>query len=245
MMRLSIRRWCVLLGVLVLGLPLGGCGYNAHHQKQLAREEMSQGDYVAARNRLSEVTQHARSDWESHYYLGLCLLELNEPVQAQTQLGQALAVQDRNPEWTPQILDAMAQSLFDQDRPDELYAFLRAQIDRYGTWQDYARQARFLAKAGDVDGAALAYRKAAYFSKNRDENIYLEIADFYESIGDQGRAAQALRWAYWINPGHLQIPGRMRRLGIVPGPTQREQPPTPAFPGDRLFDVPLPGDSQR
>ncbi|XAL98897.1 hypothetical protein OT109_15080 [Phycisphaeraceae bacterium D3-23] len=241
MTRAMTTRLAVLVAVAMLSV---GCGYNAAHQKGLAEKEMERGDYISARNRLVEVTQHARSDWESHYYLGLCHLELNEPVQAQTQLGQAYAVQDRHPEWTPKILDAMAQSLYDQDRPDELYAFLRAQIDRYGTWRDYARQARFLAKSGDVDGAALAYRKAAYFSKNRDADIYLEIAAFYEALGDPGRAVQALKWAYWINPQHTQIPTHLRRLGVVPGPTTRDEPPTLTFPGDRLFDVLLPGDNQ-
>lgn len=244
MLQAMSRRLVLCLGVLAVVLPSLGCGFNASYQKQEALKEMDRGEYHAARNRLLEVTQQSRSDWEGHYYLGLVHLELDEPVKAQTQLGQALAVQDRNPEWTPKILDAMAQSLYDQDRPDELFAFLRAQIDRYGTWEDYARQARFLAKSGDIDGAALAYRKAAYFSKNRDEDIYLEISAFYESIGDQDRAVQALKWAYWINPQHTQIPSDFRRLGLVPGPTLREEPPKPAFPGDRLFDVLLPGDNQ-
>jgi len=244
MLRTMSRRFVLCLGLAAVMLPMLGCGFNASYQKQEALREMDRGEYHAARNRLLEVTQQARSDWEGHYYLGLCHLALDEPVKAQTQLGQALAVQDRNPEWTPKILDAMAQSLFDQDRLDELFAFLRAQIDRYGTWADYARQARFFAKSGDVDGAALAYRKAAYFSKNRDEDIYLEISAFYETIGDQDRAVQALKWAYWINPQHTEIPSHFRRLGLVPGPTLREEPPKPAFPGDRLFDVLLPGDNQ-
>ena len=45
-------------------------------------------------------------------------------------------------------------------------------------------------------------------------------------------------------PQHTEIPSHFRRLGLVPGPTLREGPPKPAFPGDRLFDVLLPGDNQ-
>jgi len=228
---------------MVFGLLFAvGCGYNARYEKKLGEDEMARGNYTAARDIFFEVTQHERYDWEGHYLLGLSYLELGQPTRAETVLRQALAVQGDSQERTPKILDALAQSMFDQNHLDELHAFLRAQIDRYGTWQDYARQARFLAKAGDIDGAALAYRKAAYFSKNRDENIYIEMADFYEALGDQPRAVQALKWAYWINPQHTALPERFRRLGLVPGPTLREEPPKPAFPGDRLF--PLPGENE-
>ena len=231
----SIRAAVLTCGLLVLTSGLGGCSYNAYHEKQLGRAEMDQGAYAAARERFYEVTQQSRADWEGHYYLGLCDLELGEPVRAETALRQALAVMDSSDQWTPRILDAVAQSQYDQNEIDRLYAFLRAQIDYYGTWHDYARQARYLALVGDIDGAALAYRKAAYFSKNATEEIYIEIADFYESIGDQPHAVQSLKWAYWINPKHTQLPERFRKYGLVPGPTLREPPPTPAYAGDQLF----------
>ena len=38
----------------------------------------------------------------------------------------------------------------------DIDAFLDAQIDRYEGWEDYARKARFLVKANDMDGASLA-----------------------------------------------------------------------------------------
>lgn len=215
-----------------------GC-YNPPVEKFHSRKAMEAGDYATAEQKLLGVIDHDPSDWEGHYLLGLAYLGQQRPVEAQSQLELALAVKDRSKEQTPKILDALARSLEQQKSYDQLYAFLDAQIDRYEGWQDYARKARFLAKANDIDGAALAYRQAAYFSRNETEKIYLEIATFYEGLGDYDKAIQALKWAYYIKPEHTQIPGRFRKLGVVPGPTLREAPPQPEYAGAKLFGIPV------
>lgn len=214
-----------------------GC-YNPPVEKMHSRKAMDAGDYTAAEQKLIGVVEHDPSDWEGHYLLGLAYLGQQRPVQAQSQLELALTVKDRSKEQTPKILDALGQSLEMQGAYDQLYAFLDAQIARYEGWQDYARKARFLAKANDIDGAALAYRQAAYFSRNETERIYLEIATFYENLGDYDKAIQALKWAYYLKPDHTQIPGRFRKLGVVPGPTLREAPPQPEYAGAKLFGIP-------
>ena len=214
-----------------------GC-YNPPVEKFHARKDMDAGDYTGATVKLQGVVEYDPSDWEAHYLLGKAYLGQGKPIQAQSELEQAFAVQDRSEDETPKILDAIAESLHMQKKYDELYAFLDAQIDRYQGWEDYARKARFLAKANDIDNAALAYRQAAYFSRNQDEDIYLEIADFYEARGDYDKALQALKWAYYINDERADLPERFRRLGYVPGPTLKEQPPQPDYAGARIFDLP-------
>jgi hypothetical protein len=95
------------------------------------------------------------------------------------------------------------------------------------------RQARYLAKIGDLDSAKLAFRKAAYFAAGGDATAYLAIADFYLSLKDEVNAATALRYANYIDPNDPGIPKRFRQLGIVPGPSQQLEPPKP-----ELFDHP-------
>lgn len=215
-----------------------GC-YNPRVEKFHSRKAMDAGDYITAEQKLAGVVDNDPSDWEGHYLLGLAYLGQDRPVEAQSQLELALAVKDRSQTQTPKILDALARALEQQQSYDQLYAFLDAQIERYEGWEDYARKARFLAKANDIDGAALAYRQAAFFSRNETEDIYLEMSEFYKGLGDYPKAVQALKWAYYINPEHTQIPDRFRELGVVPGPTLAEEPPQPEYAGAKLFGIPV------
>lgn len=212
--------------------------YNPAVTKYHATQDYDAGDYTSAEQKLNIVLYNDPQDWEAHYLMGLVYLKQNRAIEAQSELEQALAVRDRSESQTPKILDALATSLHDQKRYAELYAFLDAQINRYEGWEDYARKARFLVKANDIDGAALAYRNAAYFSRNETEDIYIELADFYEGLGDYDNALQALKWAYYINDERADLPDRFRKLGVVPGPTLKEQPPQPEYGGPELIKLP-------
>lgn len=208
--------------------------YNPPVEKFHSRKAMEKGDYTTAEAKLLFVLRNDPQDWEAHYLLGKVYLETGRPLRAQSELEQAFAVKDRSSTYTPQILDAIAESLHRQAKYEELYAFLDDKIARYEGWEDYARKARFLAKANDVDGAALAYRQAAYFSRNEDEQIYVEIADFYKERGDYDKAVQCLKWAYYIDDDREDLPNRFRELGVVPGPTLKEPPPEPQYDGNTL-----------
>ena len=237
----------VLFGLFVLMLTTGCIEptadnwlYNPTVEKFKAEKAMEAGNYAEAEQRLVGVIDHDPSDWHGHYLMGLLLLDTDRAIKAQSELELALAAEDRHDEETPKILDALARALEQQELYNELYAFLDAQIDRYEGWEDYARKARILAKANDIDGAALAYRQAAYFSRNKTEKIYIELAEFYEGIGDYPKAVQALKWAYYINDENPTIPDRFRRLGVVPGPTLKEAPPRPEYAGAKIFGIKLP-----
>lgn len=242
---MTMRKMTALLGLLALMLttgcfkpaPADGGFYNPAVEKFHATKAIEAGNFAAAESRLDIVLRNDPSDWEGHYLMGLTRLGQNRAIEAQSELEQALAAEDRHDEETPKILDALARSLEQQELYDKLYAFLDAQIERYEGWQDYARKARFLAKANDIDGAALAYRQAAFFSRNETEDIYIELAEFYEGLGDYPKAVQALKWAYYINDENPTLPNRFRKLGVVPGPTLKEAPPQPEYAGDQIFGI--------
>lgn len=244
---MTMLKTTVILGLLALTLATGcykpakvdGGFYNPPVEKFKANQAIEAENYAEAEARLRKVLRNDPQDWEGRYLMGLTYLGQGRPVQAQTQLELALSAQDRSETQTPKILDAIARSLEQQAQYDKLYAFLDAQIERYEGWEDYARKARFLAKANDIDGAALAYRQAAFFSRNETEDIYLEIATFYEERGDYDKAIQSLKWAYYINDENTTIPNRFRQLGVVPGPTLKEQPPQPDYAGATIFGIPV------
>lgn len=234
---MTIRLKMMAMLVLCSVVFLAGC-FNPPVERHKSRKAIAAGDYNQAEHRLGAVLDHDPADWEAHYLLGKVYLARGLAVEAQSELEQALAVRDRSEEDTPKILDAIAQSLSMQKDYQQLYAFLDQQISRYEGWEDYTRKARFLALASDIDGAALAYRQAAYFSRNEDAAIYVEIADFYKGLGDNDRALQSLKWAYFIDDELPGIARRFRSLGVVPGPTLKEEPPQPAYAGASLFTLP-------
>lgn len=223
----------MVTGLVCVLMLCAGC-YNPPVEKFHSRKAMERGDYATAEQKLLAVVENDPSDWEGHYLLGLAYLGQDRPIEAQTELELALAANDRSTTNTPKILNALAEALHQQESYDQLYAFLDAQIDRYEGWEDYARKARFLAKANDMDGASLAYRQAAIFSRNADDDIYVEMAEFYEGLGDYDKAVQCLKWAYYVDEERADLPDRFRKLGVVPGPTLKERPPQPEYDGDTL-----------
>lgn len=213
--QLSLFFWgCALSGVLLLA---AGCVPNAMLRRQ-GMEAFEAGDVNWADNRFSYAVRQDATDWKSQYYLGRVRIMQNRPLEAALHLEKALSLRDHDPE-TQDILDALAEALYMQGQPVRLHAMLKKAVYDYGTIRDYLRQGRYLAKTGDADGAKVAYRKAAKFAPAKDPEPFLEIADYYESMGDRQNTIDALRRAYAASPGSRRISARLRQYGIVPGPT--------------------------
>ena len=218
-----------LLGAaLCLPLMLAGC-QTAANLREEGRLALNRGQVDTAH----DLTQQAldkdpASPW-TQYQLGVIYLEMNKPLQAQYALEKALALRPNDREFTPQTLDALAESLLRQDRIPNLLEFLDKQVKTYGTTRDFLRQGEYLAKSGDPDAARLAFRKAAYFADKDDPEPYIAIADFYASIGDQPNAVTSLHYANYVDPGNLDVADRLRSFDIVPGPTISKAPPKPAL----------------
>lgn len=207
-------------------LLLAACTTNVQLRER-GHEALDRGNAPEARQTFAQAVERRPADAKAHYGLGLARLELDRPLDAQLAFEKALAVKHDDPELTDEILDGIAEALFRQERFAQLHAFLDETARYYGQSDDYLRQARYLVKMGDLDAAVVAFRKAAYFAPEGDAEPYLEMSTFYDSINDQPNALRALRYAYWVNPEHPEIPDRFRSFGKVPGPTLREEPPKP------------------
>jgi len=214
---------------LCLPLVLTGCQKTAANLREDGRLAMNRGQADAALHYTQRAVDIDPSSARSQYQLGLVHLELDQPLQAQYALEKAHALSPDNKSLTPQILDALAESLLRQDRLPNLLEFLDKQVKTYATTRDFLRQGEYLARSGDPDAARLAYRKAAYFAEPKDPEPYIAIADFYTAIGDQPNAVTALHYANYVDPGNLDVADRLRRFDIVPGPTISKAPPKPAL----------------
>lgn len=226
---LRLLHTSVLLGAtLCLPLLTAGCKTALNYREE-GRLALNRGQTALALEKTQMAIDIDPSAPKTQYQLGLVYLESDKPLQAQYALEKAHAIRPNDPELTPMVLDALAESLYRQDRMANLFEFLDKQVKSYATTRDYLRQGEYLAKAGDPDAARLAYRKAAYFADPKDPEPYIAIADFYTAIGDQPNAVTALRYANYVDPGNLDAAERLRRFDIVPGPTISKAPPKPAL----------------
>ena len=216
--------WTGLLTAGLLACVMGTAGCQSNPVLRLHGENAyNDGQYDLARQKFTKAVNQKSSDWKAHYYLGLIALKQGQPLEAQLSLEKALSVRDSHI-ITPDILDALAQSLLDQGKHENLAAMLQQATDRYGTTRDYLRQATFLGKSGDVDGAKIAFQKAIRFARHDDPSPFIKLADFYDSLGAGAEALMALRQAYYITPEDPVLADRIRQHGMVPGPTIAIEP---------------------
>jgi tetratricopeptide (TPR) repeat protein len=184
-------------------------------------------DYAAAQSQFTRAAEKKPSDALSLYYLGITELRMGRPLDAQIALEKALVLLPDDKELTPEILDRLAEAMYQQNRVEQLHGFLDRTANFYSTTRDYLRQADYLVKTGDLDAAMTALQKAAHFAAPGDATPYIAMADFYEAINDVPNALTSLRYAYYVDPRKAQLDDRFRKFGVVPGPTVSLEPPKP------------------
>ena len=220
--RRTLHIGTMLLAALLLAAGCQTSNPELRHRGSMAYQR---GEYTRAQGLYAQAVEQRPQDFQAHHGLGRTYLALDEPRRAQHAFETARVLVEDMPELRVVVLDHLAEALYQQERYDRLHAFLQDAADQYGTTRDYMRQAEYLAKMGDMDGAEAAYRKAAYFAGPNEVEPYLALASFYDSINDAQRAERALRWAYYVDPGNEEVADRLRAHQVVPGPTVAERPP--------------------
>ncbi|MEM6394166.1 MAG: hypothetical protein AAF797_15480 [Planctomycetota bacterium] len=210
----------------VMALLLGGCVTASMHREK-GNDLRKQGDLVLALDEFEQSVAKDPTSYRSQYWLGRTYNDLGRPLDAQLPLEKALELRRFGESETEAILDELARSYFEQKAFGELFAFLEAEAEARGRSVDYIRLASFMVRAGDVDQAAVAYQKAAFFAEADDAGPYLELASFYESVNDRPKAVLALRNALFVDPDSEEVAARLRSHGLVPGPTLKLRPAKP------------------
>jgi tetratricopeptide (TPR) repeat protein len=223
------------LTVIVAAL-LAGCVNAPNSLLRLqAKDAIDQKDYGTAREMLDRALAQDPADWKANYYMGLVKLAQGRALDARLHLEVAYSLRDSDPE-TPDILDALAESLYKEGAQSKLDIMLRSAASTYGTPRDYYRQAEYLARQGDVDGARAAYLKAVRVARPEDITPFMKQADFYEGLGDKLNAVTALQQAQSIEPQNRVIAQRISRLVLdtTPGRTLPPEPVQNAAPQREL-----------
>jgi len=227
-MRVNRRTLVLLVGGGLIAGTLVGCHTPTPVLRQRGLDAYRVQDYEAARSNFQQVVHRNPSDWKANYHLGKIALADDKPLTARTYLEAAYTVRNEGPPRHPEtfeIVDALAEALYQQGDYPRLIGFTEEVIDHFGRVTDYLRKADYLAQMGDHDAAIVVYKQAIKTGPADDPTPYVALADFYDAIGDREAAVLQLRYAYTIDPGDQAIADRLRAHGVVPGPTVMLEPP--------------------
>lgn len=223
----SIAAWA--LAALVLA-GLAGCQTaNEVVLREKASMAMRRGDNASAKQRYQKLVEMNPASAKYQYGLGATHLAAGELHQARLALERAWRLAPNRRTLTPRILNKLATTYYRQNADRRLRNFLAQTVKDYPTPETCLRQARYLRKIGDVDGARTAYKKAAVYADDDNPEPYLAMADFYRSIGDKKNAERAVRYAHHVAPRDQRVASRMQRYGIQPGQSADGQPVKPTL----------------
>jgi tetratricopeptide (TPR) repeat protein len=202
-------------GVLIL-VFLCGCGQQPVESLLSQGNRLyERGEYAAAAEKYSEITERTPGRWEAHYRLGLCRLEMDELSAAHRELEVAHTNRPQDPD----VVDALAETMLLEGLEAELFSFVKQRAESERTVRAWLRLGRYAASLGDADSAQTAFETAIVLDGGRTVEPYLQTAKFAEDLGDMDQALRRLRQAYGVNPKDPRVNRRLRELGEVPGPT--------------------------
>ncbi len=210
--------------------------FNADYHRMKAYDAYRDEDYGASQQKFEQILEKRPRDIKSHFYLGQIALNVkSDPSKARFHFRQAYTMnlnhrfaltgqEVKSATFVPrptnqQIADGLAESIFQQQRNEELFSFLQKMIDDHGKMRDYLRRAQYLHRTGDHDSALTAYQTAIKIGKGKSKVPYLAFAEFYDDVNDRAAALIQLRIAYGIDPTDLEIQRKIREHGSVPGPS--------------------------
>lgn len=240
-MTLHARVLIFTITLMAATLP-GGCGLSTDIARVNGYESFRAGNHTEAREQFEKCVQADATDWKSHYYLGRIELDrggdayyARRHLEIADTIRKSLPDSQLNPKpgaaqtavpfpTRHQIADALAEAMLRQGLTTRLYSYTRQQATDYGETEDYLRMGRYLAQIDDRDEAGLAYVKATMIADPTDARPHVELAGFYDKVGDRAAALIELRKAYYIDPMIKGLAEDIRRHGMVPGPTIGIQP---------------------
>jgi len=176
---------------------------------------MWQGRWSDAAENYVVITQMHPGDWEAHYRLGQCLLELGDPQGASTSLEIANTVVPSNVE----VSDLLAESYLAAGNENKLFTFLEQQAKERQSVRAWTRFAEYAMAISDPDNAEIAINTAIMLDEGTTANPYIVAATFAEQLGDETLAISRWKEAWAIDASNEQVADALRGHGEVPGPT--------------------------
>ncbi len=227
----SVRRF-VSLGGLSLAAAAAGCGPETFTYAKDARAQgmalYGQSDYVDAAAAFANATRQDPRDYQSFYYQGASYQAMSQYQQAIGAYRSCLGVgpltlagsQDGALHY--RAVDGLAQSIAKSGTASEEETDLENRTRTAPAVDDLWLLAKIYRYNGQADEAIEAYTKAVLLDPARFD-IAKEAGLYEEGLKQNDKAARTLKSAYAANPDDEEVNAALRRLGVVVGPSLRDE----------------------
>jgi tetratricopeptide (TPR) repeat protein len=227
----SSKKYITPVFALLGCLLVGGCAdiltYSKDSQAkglELYREQQYADAAGAFRNAVKQNPQ----DYQCYFYLGESEEQLNQHEQAIAAFRTALtemthSMQGKSDiEFRQNVLNGLASAIAKSDRRDAEINEIQSQATGNGSAEDWFILAKVFAYRGDADSALDAYNKAELMDP---QNFYIakEYGLYLERTGQTQKAELPLEKAYAMNSEDVDVNNALRRIGVIPGPSLKDQ----------------------
>jgi Tfp pilus assembly protein PilF len=213
---------------------------HAAESRQVGIDLYNEGEYADAAGSFKNVVRRDPRDYRSHFWLGQCYEKMNMPHQAiqsyKTSLdSQTTSLEGKeNAAFRYETLGALAKAIGSSDSGGQEIDNLENRAREKQSSEDYILLAKIHRAKGDADSALDAYNRAVLLDP---KSFYAlkEYGLYLERLGQGQKAVSPLKKAYALNGADAEVADALRRLGIVPGPSLKNQkdlagPPVPKGP---------------
>lgn len=250
----SIIRHCARAfasaAVLATVISVGGCAEvmtNTRADRDNAIKLYNDGRYADAAGAFRETIRHNPADLQSHYYLAMSLDRVGAYEQAIEQYRTTLKLMEtslegkENRPMRMQVLDLLASDVARVQDHDPSTAML----NNGNTAEDQYLRGKIESRLGDADAAIEAYQRAALLDPRFPE-IHRDLGLLLAQLGQTDRARQELKQAYAMNPSDQQTAAGLRKVGVIPGPSLKDESDMahPLVPVGPLPELQIPGPQQ-
>jgi tetratricopeptide (TPR) repeat protein len=224
----SITRLVVLVTVIALGFAAGCVQDQAINRTddsaRTGAKLYSEGQFADAAGAYQKSIREDPRNYHAYYGLGQSYDQLGQYQQSIQAYKSGIQVMSTSLEgkedlaFRMKLVDGAAAAIAKSaDKNAELDALQKQQ-----TGESYLMAAKIYRYSGDADSAMDFYNRGALLSPN-DFYIQKDAGIYLEQLGQGKRAEPALRKAFALNPKDEQVIAALRRIGVVPGPSIKDQ----------------------
>jgi cytochrome c-type biogenesis protein CcmH/NrfG len=226
------RSICSLLavGLLASAVFVAGCADVITYSRDSRQEGLKlyrEQQFADAAGAFRNATRQNPRDYQSFFYLGESEEQLGQHEQAihafdtSLEVMSSMAAGRDDLAFRQNVLNGLASAIAKSDAHDSQINSIENQA-KSGNAEQWFILAKIYAYRSDADSALDAYNRAALMDP---KNFFVakEYGLYLEHLGQRPQAEVPLRRAYALDNTDVDVNNALRRLGVVPGPSLKDE----------------------